>query len=137
MKYYLELNVYMLYLLPILIGFQEIYCLHITSDKVSIELRTVTNVTDARLECRYDLDDDILYSIKWYKGHREFYRYHPNEVPKAKIFTTLGLNVDINNSNSTVVVLNAINHSNSGLYKCEVTGEPSFETVYQEAELVV
>ena len=32
------------------------------------------------LPCTYELEKDVLYSIKWYKEDTEFYRY----IPKGK-----------------------------------------------------
>ena len=29
------------------------------------------------LSCVYDLEDDVLHSLKWYRGDTEFYRYLP------------------------------------------------------------
>ena len=29
------------------------------------------------LSCAYDLEEDVLYSLKWYRGDKEFYRYLP------------------------------------------------------------
>ena len=40
----------------------------------------------ADLTCSFNLGGDDLYSVKWYKGRHEFYRYMPNEQPKIKIF---------------------------------------------------
>lgn len=42
-----------------------------------------SNIT---LGCSYDLEGDSLYSIKWYKGRREFYRFTPKENPAMKVF---------------------------------------------------
>ena len=44
--------------------------------------------SDVSLPCSYDLEDDILYSIKWYRDDKEFYRYLPkgNNSPSA-LFT--------------------------------------------------
>lgn len=46
-----------------------------------------------RLICAYDLEGDTLYTVKWYKGRREFYRYTPKENPAIKIFPVDGINV--------------------------------------------
>lgn len=44
---------------------------------------------NAILMCHYDLEQDSLYSIKWYKGRREFYRYTPRENPPMKVFESV------------------------------------------------
>lgn len=45
--------------------------------------------------CHYDLEGDALYSVKWYKGRREFYRFTPREIPSEKIFPIPNLDVDV------------------------------------------
>lgn len=50
---------------------------------------------NAHLICNYDLEGDTLYSVKWYKGRREFYRYTPKENPGMKIFPLAGINVEV------------------------------------------
>lgn len=47
------------------------------------------------LACHYDMQGDVLYSIKWYKGRREFYRYTLKENPAKKVFKMVGMNVDV------------------------------------------
>lgn len=48
------------------------------------------------LTCNYDMENDTLYSVKWYKGRREFYRYTPKENPAMKVFPSQsGLNVEV------------------------------------------
>lgn len=49
----------------------------------------------ATLHCTYDLDSKPLYSVKFYRGSREFYRYSPSEMPTSKIFAFPGINVDV------------------------------------------
>lgn len=50
---------------------------------------------NARLICNYDLENDTLYTIKWYKGRREFYRYTPKENPAMKTFPLGGITVEV------------------------------------------
>lgn len=47
------------------------------------------------MTCDYDLEDDMLYSVKWYKGRREFFRYTPKEIPSIKTFNIPGIRVDV------------------------------------------
>uniref|UniRef100_A0A182PG56 Ig-like domain-containing protein n=1 Tax=Anopheles epiroticus TaxID=199890 RepID=A0A182PG56_9DIPT len=48
------------------------------------------------LYCQYELEDnERLYSIKWYKGKREFYRYTPQVHPSVQVFSTVsGIDVE-------------------------------------------
>jgi len=50
---------------------------------------------NALLLCRYDMEGDSLYSVKWYKGRREFYRYTPKENPAMKIFPVYGISINV------------------------------------------
>lgn len=47
------------------------------------------------MTCDYELENDDLYSVKWYKGKREFFRYTPKEIPSIKIFKLPGIRVDV------------------------------------------
>ncbi|XP_030080522.1 uncharacterized protein LOC111594148 isoform X2 [Drosophila hydei] len=92
----------------------------------------------AVLKCFYDIEDDSLYSVKWYKGRREFYRYTPKETPPMKVFHFPGVKVRRTSSNESQVVLDAVTMSTSGKYSCEVSADaPSFHTLIAAAELEV
>lgn len=45
--------------------------------------------------CSYYLDSHNLYSIKWYKGRHEFYRYMPHEDPRVRTFPVKGMNINV------------------------------------------
>lgn len=63
---------------------------------VSIEVPTAVRVgEDATLECRYDLEGESLYMVKWYKGRREFYRFVPKELPNTRVFPVPAVDVDV------------------------------------------
>lgn len=47
------------------------------------------------LQCDYDLEGDPLYTVKWYKGSREFFRYVPKEMPSTIEFLLAGINIDV------------------------------------------
>ena len=44
------------------------------------------------LACEYELENDDLYSVKWYKGKREFYRFTPQST---KTFPVNGIIVEV------------------------------------------
>ncbi|XP_030748065.1 uncharacterized protein LOC115876433 [Sitophilus oryzae] len=89
--------------------------------KLTIEPQIVQYLSHSTLRCFYDLEDDILYSVKWYRGLHEFYRYTPREHPSTKVFPFEGITVDESNSNSTQVVLRSIEFNLSGNFSCEIT----------------
>lgn len=133
------------------------WCLRLT--EVRIPNHTARD-SSARLECHYALDNETLYSVKWYKDGNEFYRYVPRDMPPAQVFVLPGVSVDVSilcarsackiiflffsfslqlhNSTDSVVVLNSVNLSTTGRFRCEVSGEaPSFQTVSDHGDMIV
>ncbi|XP_054744437.1 uncharacterized protein LOC129248850 [Anastrepha obliqua] len=93
---------------------------------------------DAVLGCKYDLDGESLYSVKWYKDGFEFYRYVPRDMPPGQVFPLPGVDVDLLNSTDNVVVLRRVTLQSTGRYRCEVSGEaPSFQTVSGHEDMIV
>ncbi|XP_055525390.1 uncharacterized protein LOC129718544 [Wyeomyia smithii] len=83
----------------------------------------------ATLRCLYDLNDSPLYSVKYYRGQREFYRFSPSEYPEKKTFPFPGINVDLSLSNASQVVIRNVGFGLSGNFSCEVTADaPLFST---------
>ncbi|CAH0702534.1 unnamed protein product [Spodoptera exigua] len=101
-----------------------------------VELRVPTHEPEggmALLGCQYDLEGDTLYSVKWYKDGREFYRFVPKNDPPVYYFQAPGVNVEIGRSSNTVVALVNLTQESAGHYRCEVSGEaPSFATVFRQ-----
>uniref|UniRef100_A0A4Y0BNB0 Ig-like domain-containing protein n=1 Tax=Anopheles funestus TaxID=62324 RepID=A0A4Y0BNB0_ANOFN len=92
----------------------------------------------ATLHCYYDMDGESLYSVKWYKGRREFYRYTPKESPPMKIFPAQGVQVKRSASNESQLTLLGLSLSSSGKYSCEVSADaPSFHTMIVTGDLEV
>lgn len=47
------------------------------------------------LECKFDLEGETLYAVKWYKDGNEFYRYLPKDEPQIQVFSLPGVHVDV------------------------------------------
>ena len=52
------------------------------------------------LECGYDMEGDRLYSVKWYRNGKEFYRHIPSDSPPTAVFSQPGLLVDVSTDNT-------------------------------------
>ncbi|KFM68176.1 hypothetical protein X975_03295, partial [Stegodyphus mimosarum] len=90
------------------------------------------------LICSYELDEDNLYSVKWYKDDIEFYRYVPNDWPPGQFLPLEGVRVDLSKSGSQSVYLRHVDLNSAGVYRCEVSAEaPEFQTVEAEKEMKV
>ncbi|XP_017797668.1 PREDICTED: uncharacterized protein LOC108578784 [Habropoda laboriosa] len=90
------------------------------------------------LRCHYDLQNAPLYSLKWYRGRYEFYRYTPSEEPTTKFFNVTGIYVDAENSNKSQVTLRDVDFALSGTFSCEVTADaPTFSTSHVSKNLTV
>lgn len=56
---------------------------------------------DAVLGCKFDLDGESLYSVKWYKDGFEFYRYVPRDMPPGQVFPLPGVDVEVSDLRQT------------------------------------
>lgn len=92
----------------------------------------------AVLSCNFDLGEGKLYSVKWYKDEFEFFRYMPEGNPQILTFPLNGVNLDLSQSNMTVITLKPLELNSSGSYRCEVsTDGPNFETVVLNRNMTV
>ncbi|XP_076370278.1 uncharacterized protein LOC143256662 isoform X2 [Tachypleus tridentatus] len=90
------------------------------------------------LYCGYDLEEDELYSVKWYKNHVEFYRYLPSDEPPGQKYDLLGVHINLSKSNQTHVYLEKTDVNSEGSYGCEVSTEaPSYRTVKADKNMNV
>ena len=57
---------------------------------------SLVNLDDVfTLICKYNLQDDLVYSVKWFKGDQEIYRYIPGGSPETQTFKIPGVIVDV------------------------------------------
>ncbi|CAL1279282.1 unnamed protein product [Larinioides sclopetarius] len=90
------------------------------------------------LSCDYDLGNETLYAVKFYKNMGEFYRYVPESYPVIKIFRQPGVDVDVSKSGNSSVYLRNLTLESSGNYTCQVsTDQPYFRCVQTTKQLEV
>lgn len=73
-------------------GIVVVVALRMTS--LEIPQHVVLNET-VRMQCNFNLDKELLYSVKWYKDGHEFYRYTPKDAPTVLMFPVPGVNVNV------------------------------------------
>ncbi|KAK4300106.1 hypothetical protein Pmani_027671, partial [Petrolisthes manimaculis] len=79
----------------------------------------------ADLDCKWENDDDQMYSIKWYQAAYEFYRYTPTAVmQKVQIFDLPTLDVDYTPPHSYPSTTTTITYSSMYLFVPPVLSPP-------------
>ncbi|CAH1118814.1 unnamed protein product [Phaedon cochleariae] len=132
------MHVFNIFAVFLLSGFYVEDVLSLKDVVLTIQPNVVQRSSNSTLRCSYDLQNDILYSVKWYRGRYEFYRFTPSEQPKTKVFHFKGINVLESLSNSTHVVLQDIDFNLSGNFSCEVTTDaPHFSTGFDTKTMLV
>ncbi|KYM92235.1 hypothetical protein ALC53_01298 [Atta colombica] len=121
---------------PVLIFLKGANCLRGVSLEVDPDV--VQRGEKVILRCNYDLENAPLYSLKWYRGRHEFYRFSPTEESSTKTFNISGINVDPDKSNNSQVTLRNVDFGLSGTFICEVTADaPTFSTASASKNLTV
>ena len=75
-----------------MIYFLDVYSIRLTRSNLPSHAIVGEDVT---LECSYDMEGDKLYSVKWYRNGKEFYRHIPSDSPPTAVFSQPGLVVDV------------------------------------------
>ncbi|XP_049867917.1 junctional adhesion molecule 2A-like [Pectinophora gossypiella] len=116
----------MLWMSIVIFSLQGSLCLR---DVHMVIPEAVERKSTVEMKCQYDLEQEVLYSVKWYRGDREFCRYSPRDVPPLKIFPIPGIDVNKDETDSKrLTIVNATDVAN-GRYTCEVSADaPSFQT---------
>ncbi|XP_063598652.1 uncharacterized protein LOC134775124 [Penaeus indicus] len=90
------------------------------------------------LDCAWDEGQDQMYSVKWYQGANEFYRYTPAAKDPIQIFDLVSLDVDRQKSWGGTVRIANVTLAAGGLFHCEVSADgPTFHTASDYATLNV
>ncbi|XP_042235138.1 uncharacterized protein LOC121874884 [Homarus americanus] len=110
--------------------------------EVSVKRVVVPEYVDrgdnVELGCHWEVPNNKLYSLKWYLNDREIFRYMPEENPSIEVHPLPGVNVNIELSTVDRLVLNNVQLSSSGKYKCEVIAEsPLFLTADKSDPMTV
>ncbi|XP_069164723.1 uncharacterized protein [Procambarus clarkii] len=99
---------------------------------------TVEAGGEGDLECSWEEDSDNVYSIKWYQGAHEFYRYTPTAAHPVQIFDPPTLDVDKKKSWGGSVHIANVTTAAEGAFHCEVSADgPTFHTASAAATLMV
>ncbi|XP_046679162.1 uncharacterized protein LOC124366609 [Homalodisca vitripennis] len=122
-------------LLLLLLIVQGNQCLRDVRLRVPVAVRSGESLP---LSCDFTLEHELLYSVKFYKGDTELYRFVPQESPPTRVFPLDGVSVDISRSNSSTVTLTHVNRHMTGFYQCEVSADaPFFHTGIQKTHVTI
>ncbi|XP_071535155.1 cell adhesion molecule 2-like [Panulirus ornatus] len=90
------------------------------------------------LDCTWQEDNDQMYSIKWYQGAHEFYRYTPTARNPVQIFDPPTLDVDREKSWGGSVRIANVSLAAEGPFHCEVSADgPTFHTASDAATVKI
>ncbi|KAI5716729.1 hypothetical protein M8J76_011304 [Diaphorina citri] len=92
---------------------------------------------DLTLVCRYDLNNDTLYSIQWYFNHKQFFLHFPSLTPHSRVVPEMHIDVDLTRSNSSAVTLQNAPRELTGYYKCQVSADAPLFTTLEKSQLVI
>ncbi|KAI4471618.1 beat protein [Holotrichia oblita] len=94
------------------------------------DLRVPSKATnDALLDCRYDLEGELLYDVKWYKDNQQFFRCIPGQAVQYDMDGIKIYFEKFPSMGSCPFTLTNLSPKAEGEYKCEVSTEgPSFKT---------
>ena len=53
----------------------------------------------ATFKCHFDMEGEMLYSLKWWKDEHQFFQYIPRNNPMMVVFEVPGVHVDVSKLN--------------------------------------
>ncbi|XP_057654442.1 uncharacterized protein LOC130892816 isoform X2 [Diorhabda carinulata] len=96
-----------------------------------------------QLDCHFDMGNEELYAVKWYKDDQEFFRYMPQQNPPTLTFPVAGVTVIPNTSECDITrckvnLHNLSSRYSGGAYRCEISSEaPAFRLAAETRNITV
>ncbi|XP_017785069.1 PREDICTED: uncharacterized protein LOC108568466 [Nicrophorus vespilloides] len=87
---------------------------------------------DMNLDCIFDMGNEVMYAVKWYKDDHEFFRFMPHQQPHTMTFPVAGVHLvpgstDCGEDSCKVRLTRLTRDHSTGSYRCEISTEaPSF-----------
>ncbi|XP_013169060.1 PREDICTED: uncharacterized protein LOC106118850 [Papilio xuthus] len=94
----------------------------------------------AELSCHFEMDDQKLHSVKWYRDTHEIFRYNPSQKPPIRLFNVTGIMVQGGEctADSCLVRVMPPPLATRAAYTCEVSTEgPKFQIARQAKHMTV
>lgn len=119
-------------------SFAAILCHSLRITKVSVPTPMIVG-DSGTLECQWVSEGNSVYSLKWYLGLHEFYRWTPAAHPKIQTFSIdKAFKIDRKESEEGRVRIRNVTLDATGLLRCEISEEaPAFHTEHSDVRLTV
>ncbi|XP_069358699.1 uncharacterized protein [Maniola hyperantus] len=94
----------------------------------------------AELSCHFQMDDQKLHSVKWYRDMNEIFRYNPSQKPSIRLFNITGIMVQGGDCtvDSCMVRVMPPPVAARAAYSCEISTEgPKFQIARQTKHMTV
>lgn len=100
---------------------------------------------DMQLQCHFNMGQEELFAVKWYKDDHEFFRYSPSMTAKPLKFPVPGVHVSSDPQwtqcrmdRCDLLLTNLSRRESSGEYRCEVSSEaPAFRIAVRTVNITV
>ena len=92
-----------------------------------------------RLSCRVDLEEDTLYSLKWYLNGSEVASYMPLRNQSFELFSTREVPISLasETTSTTDLMIRDVTWSCEGTWMCEVFADRSFQKDEKIVQMIV
>ncbi|KAG6445367.1 uncharacterized protein LOC115440421 [Manduca sexta] len=94
----------------------------------------------AELSCHFQMNDQKLHSVKWYRDMNEIFRYNPSQKPSIRLFNVTGIMVQGGEcqTDSCMVRVMPPPIATGAAYTCEVSTEgPKFQIARKSKHMTV